>query len=183
MALVYSGSHINMAASWAKDGSEGLTLENPSATAAIHFPSPTGPGYRVARTSLFVDGIGSTNLSLRAWCFRERLLALRTLFFGCKNLIWQCQMKTVSDFFPNGIPDSFLHTRNHSTQHPKTYLAEWEHIVGLYIKCESTYQTDKVVALSAVARIAQEMRGDEYIAGMWRSTQEKNLLWECKSEA
>jgi hypothetical protein len=53
----------------------------------------------------------------------------------------------------------------------------WGSIVEEYSKREFTYDTDKLAGISGIAREAQEVTGDEYLAGLWKVDLLDQLLW------
>ena len=57
----------------------------------------------------------------------------------------------------------------------------WNCIVSIYSRCALTIEQDKLVALAGVARAMKEQMGCDYLAGMWRSDLERNLLWSVGS--
>ncbi|PVH79039.1 HET-domain-containing protein [Cadophora sp. DSE1049] len=58
----------------------------------------------------------------------------------------------------------------------------WEYIVSIYSRCDLTFEKDKLVALSGVARAMKVPMGCEYLAGMWRTELERNLLWSVDNK-
>ncbi|KAJ4419164.1 hypothetical protein N0V85_001120 [Neurospora sp. IMI 360204] len=54
----------------------------------------------------------------------------------------------------------------------------WARLVESYTACELTFQSDKLVACSGLAKIIQARINDEYVAGMWRKYLEHELLWQ-----
>jgi hypothetical protein len=53
----------------------------------------------------------------------------------------------------------------------------WEVCVEKYSKASLTYETDKLVAISGIARAMQGVIGDRYVAGMWQSQLPSQLFW------
>lgn len=176
MASVYGGSHVNIAAAHAEDGSEGLFIKDANTVDAAYIPSssPNLPAYTVTDSRYYLNGISSTHLSSRAWAFQERILSSRVLHFGSGDLFWECRTKNASEYFPNGL---FPYDKRPSSRRPKPSLDNWPQIIELYSKCKMTYYSDKLVALAGVACISQRDIGDEYVAGLWRTRMEELLLW------
>jgi hypothetical protein len=57
-------------------------------------------------------------------------------------------------------------------------LAEnWEKVVSLYTRCDLTCTSDKLVALSGIARAVQNETMDGYFAGLWKRDMEVQLCW------
>jgi hypothetical protein len=57
----------------------------------------------------------------------------------------------------------------------------WNYVVSIYSRCELTFEQDKLVALAGVARAMKVQMGCDYLAGMWRTELERNLLWSVDS--
>lgn len=53
----------------------------------------------------------------------------------------------------------------------------WNKVLIAYARSALTNEGDKLVAISAVAKLIQTMAKDEYLAGMWRRYLEYHLLW------
>jgi hypothetical protein len=53
----------------------------------------------------------------------------------------------------------------------------WKGVVLLYSSCQLTYDRDKLVALSGLARERSRLSGDEYMAGLWRTNLIGQLCW------
>ncbi|KAK1448503.1 hypothetical protein CCUS01_11602 [Colletotrichum cuscutae] len=59
---------------------------------------------------------------------------------------------------------------------PKAYDC-WSKIVVTYTGCKITFTSDRMIALSVIAKEMMKVLGDENIAGMWRRHLESELLW------
>jgi hypothetical protein len=55
----------------------------------------------------------------------------------------------------------------------------WAGVVWAYTDCELTYPTDKLIALSGIARQVQNMLQTDYVAGIWRKDLTDALLWRA----
>ncbi|KAF8859341.1 HET-domain-containing protein [Acephala macrosclerotiorum] len=178
MSSVYGGSSINIAASGARDGSEGLFLKPPNFIGGAYFPPSfiTAP-YAVALFGLYSSGIPNTHLASRAWAFQERLLSPRTLHFGKTELFWECRTHDACESFPNVFPAAL---KDRHIRPRKSMYEIWPQIVEMYSMCSVTLSKDKLVALAGVARIAENESGDDYLAGLWRSKMEVALCWMAK---
>jgi hypothetical protein len=56
-------------------------------------------------------------------------------------------------------------------------LKIWRNIVGIYTKCNLTFPSDKLVALSGVAKSMKQAFNDGYCAGLWRRDLVADLMW------
>jgi hypothetical protein len=59
----------------------------------------------------------------------------------------------------------------------------WNELVQTYSECALTRPSGKLVALSGLARLFQDMTGDEYLAGLWRSRLSEFLDWRVYKPA
>jgi hypothetical protein len=55
---------------------------------------------------------------------------------------------------------------------------QWRVVVETYSGCNLTFEKDKLVAISGIARMMKEDLKCEYLAGMWRKDLEHQLLWK-----
>lgn len=58
----------------------------------------------------------------------------------------------------------------------------WSQIIAAYTSCFLTFSTDKLPALSGLAKVMQPLLGDRYLAGLWwdEVNIHKYLAWACK---
>ncbi|KAK8859717.1 heterokaryon incompatibility protein [Apiospora arundinis] len=133
-------------------------------------------------------------LNLRAWVKQERLLATRNLHFGQEQLLWECAELQAAEAFPSGLPKwvkvpgpplrHFLKaepTRGTSSLDVDVYDA-WDHLVCEYSKCKVTKGSDKLIAISGLAKRLSKVVKDEYVVGMWRRDLSHGILWYCSEE-
>ncbi|KAH8787227.1 heterokaryon incompatibility protein-domain-containing protein [Hyaloscypha finlandica] len=97
--------------------------------------------------------VSNTTLHQRGWVFQERLLAPKVLHFTENQIFWECFRDQ-----NQGIVLLSLFAFN-----------MWNDLVQTYSKCALTRSEDKLVALSGLACLFQDMTGDEYLARLWRS--------------
>lgn len=140
-------------------------------------------------------------LHRRAWVLQERILAPRVLHFGSKQLFWECKQGLLCERFPDSMPDALralsvntFKSLNMLTLKPKSgritfdqilhgpnghinIFALWKKVVGAYSQTHLTFKSDKVIALSGIAKYMRDLFQDEYVAGMWRRCLESELLW------
>jgi hypothetical protein len=146
----------------------------------------------------------------RAWVVQELFLAPRVLYITRHEMLWECYGKRASERYPQGplelldggkswsreqkwrifgskqalIPDSARsdHHQKSDDEGSKQKIMElWRGIVYAYTKCSLTFSSDKLVALSGVAKAMQIALQDEYCAGLWRSRLIVELSWDRES--
>jgi len=192
MTSVYGGSSLVIAASHAKDGSKGCFVNRNPKSVVPCFVTLSGEQYRCVPASVYSRGVNDTALSQRAWAFQERFLAPRTLLFGASQIFWECQEKKACETFPGGLPSSvqfdrsvFVHDdgrMGHSIMDDaQSNPSAWSDIVLAYSAGRLTRESDKLPAISGVARWMHQFSGDEYLAGLWRDDLEWQLLWSVNS--
>lgn len=127
----------------------------------------------------------------RGWILQEQLLAARVLYFDTDQLAWECCETSVRQ---DGRADDNALSRFGNFSDFKIALglgavshctavlnssnfSWWAVIVKEYTRRNLTYMSDKLVALSGIARAYQKETGKTYIAGNWREELFESLLW------
>jgi hypothetical protein len=177
MCSVYSHAGLNIAAAGAADGSQGCILERPPPqfwTYPVHLVfGDKERKFQFADPDAYDRCVQSQPLAKRAWVVQERLLAQRTLHFSKTEVFWECKNKLACESFPDKIPRSLSRVSKFN----KTEKLNWENILQYYTAANLTYGSDKLVALSGIAKTFQQITKDQYLAGMWRSGLESTLCW------
>jgi hypothetical protein len=127
-------------------------------------------------------------LLTRRWAFQERLLSRRLLHFSEGELMWECLELSDCECFQGepGDRSPFMPFHSPKHRHRQDLLREtsesieryWNVIVSTYSSLHLTLPKDKLPALSGVAKQTLRFRpGDEYLAGLWRTTIISDLRW------
>jgi hypothetical protein len=206
MGDVYRNAVLNIAATGSFDGSGGCFYDrNPiiAQPCAIDADWKWGAGrYRIWDSALWRHGVTRAPLNTRAWVIQEMSLARRVLHFSKDQLFWECNQKMTCEAYPNGIPigepettpriDSFFLNAFEANRlrcfseewagllDPKPQLRcydLWSNIVVAYTKCHLSHSTDKLVAISGLAKEIRQLANDEYLAGLWKKHLPHHLLW------
>nr|OQO32273.1 hypothetical protein B0A51_00521 [Rachicladosporium sp. CCFEE 5018] len=129
-------------------------------------------------------------LNSRAWVYQERTFARRMLGFRQNQMAWYCrQMERSESDSPNVSLRSSLHTHwtarseyNYPRQIPKKLSVEasWETVIKEYSALKLTRQTDKLIAVSAIAKEIA-VPGTRYYAGLWSSNLWAQLGWRTSN--
>lgn len=178
MRSVYGSAYVNIAATTATDVHEGFLTKD-----------PTYSGGFVARVStrkmcwvrnfhsreVYNAATSKTHLATRAWTLQERLLAPRTIYLGEQGLFCECRTTWISEYLPWGCP-GILATK---LVVPETTPWDWGEIVRWYSVAKMTKSSDKLPALSGIARRQHEATGGHYLAGMWKDKFLRQLVWSC----
>ena len=132
-------------------------------------------------------------LMTRAWVLQERWLAPRTLHFCGKEIVFECteglkcECGHAEDDFTlsigdegrvmeiENIKDGVVLKRRSSNQ------IKWTQFVSAYSSLSLTFGTDRLPAISGLARDFAERRSDRppgrYLAGHWENTLHEELVW------
>jgi len=205
MPNVYRNSIFTIAASRASNVQEGFLGER----IATEFPDLVFElPYRVTRPpalgsiTLIKTKIEPEPLDTRGWALQERLLSPRTIEFGSRQLRCICQHN------PRGIIDGWrLHPETNSSRQDKLSdtvvlqfdalqdqpahaqragfeeaMENWFSLVKVYSHRRLTLPTDRILAISGIAERYGRVFGDQYCAGLWRSTFAKALYWKPTHE-
>lgn len=135
-------------------------------------------------------------LHRRGWVLQERILPPRALHFTCNQLVWECRERESCEMYPDGLP-IYLKSLNYSfVKHldidasqawlthlqepnlsPKDYYDKWRRMIHMYWNTKITKDTDKLVAISGLAKRMGSALKDRYLAGLWEGNLPSNLLW------
>ncbi|SPJ76768.1 related to tol protein [Fusarium torulosum] len=206
MTSVYDNSYLTVAASKGSDSSEGLFGQSVSRE-YFEFECSSGDrqGSILAfETSLHSEVIPDKYITLpnealseRGWVLQERVLSRRTLLYTSQQICFECseglqgedglllgrEYMDVYEKPTKGTDSRRKHeaetNREHniSTGHEAT-LKAWRELLYSYGQRKLTHASDKLPAVSGLARIYAEQLGDEYVAGLWRSHLVKGLMWD-----
>ncbi|KAG8165476.1 hypothetical protein KVR01_004028 [Diaporthe batatas] len=132
----------------------------------------------------------------RAWTLQEMLFSGRRLQYRANQTTWSCHCsETVaqqSDGWVGGRVSSYTNysdaskivgntmaiLRKGDIIFPSaTVLATWYGLVEVYTKRKLTYPTDRLPAISGIAKHFESVLGDQYICGLWESDLPSGLVW------
>lgn len=207
MQLVYSNSWCTIAATAFSDGQQGFfATRDPNEVfdlpnlVARKWPFDRPEIYHCIAPSYWKSNIEDSPLSRRAWVLQERLLSPRVLHFAKNQIFWECFSKQASETFPDGLPMALLDgaldkVSNHQGLGGLNDLKShenWDRVVETYSNGLLTKETDKLVAISGLARanyafheLVRQPRdnGPRYLAGMWNSKDLfRQLCWSVRSD-
>jgi hypothetical protein len=136
------------------------------------------------------DILNGAPLLSRAWVMQERFLTARTVHFHSTELVWECKENLLCEC--GGLDDH----NNGSMQQGnrlKSACAEafsgsrstkelsdlWLDLVTLYSRLKFTNESDRLPALSGLARCIDDIVGGTYIGGLWTRDLPRTLLWQA----
>lgn len=180
MCNIYRGSYLNIVASGAVDGTAGCFFDRDSTwkcSITLNTNSDTnkntGADYICVPEHFYDVRLAAMPLMRRGWVLQEWLLAPRTLFFTTKELFWMCAVLTACETFSSGLPKVI--TQASRPTRPQINRTSWERIVEEYSRCQLTFKTDKLVAISGLAHYIGKETGSKYTVGLWRKDFESQL--------
>jgi hypothetical protein len=133
-------------------------------------------------------------LSRRCWALQENVLAPRILRFAKQQVWWQCRGAQWNERWPSPhqygsnawnidlplqINQGLLKSADKACFNNETFehLGLWYRLVNDYSARMITFETDKLPAISGVAKAAQRSIQQEYKAGLWLNDIIEGLLW------
>ena len=186
MAGVYGNSALNLAASGAPNGSFGCFFERQP---IYRYQIETEMNsevllWDIVPRLMYERSLARMPLFKRGWALQERILPRRTLHFTSTEIFWECHQKTACETFPEGFPAAISYRRYGCSYLRKGLLTKsmWTSLVELYSECHLSKSSDKLVAISGLARNIQLQTKEQYVAGLWREDLEQQLCWEVSVE-
>lgn len=191
MGAIYENSVFTISASGAENCHVGfLNLRSPPIHQAVPLRVELGKEsqgilYISRRSNTFESNVLNGPLNERAWEMQERMLSPRILHFGREQIFWECRSKRYEEQIdkpdrdePIIYPDSEfkLHRSNKPCGEVLNVL-QWYGIVEEYTRRNLMFETDKLPALSGLARGAQKKLNSAYLAGLWRDKLHIGLSW------
>lgn len=141
-------------------------------------------------------------LHTRGWTLQEHILSPRTIHYTSRELRWSCQRYvsveshrdiTFRDLkhhflcptqvtYTASAPWSMHGSGTWSFEHDDSSYRHWYRLLEDYVHRNLTLASDKLPAISGLAREVHLQTGSQYMAGIWRRDIHRGLLWalhEC----
>ncbi|KAI1400944.1 heterokaryon incompatibility protein-domain-containing protein [Hypoxylon fuscum] len=131
-------------------------------------------------------------LSRRAWCLQERYLARRALYYGSRQMLWECgQIRATEDGdFDSVGGDQLQRIRktaavkesvfNGLFSHHGFNYVDWYSMITEYTSRDITKDSDRLPALLGLVNAIEVETGDRYLIGLWLGGLLEGLMW-CAS--
>ncbi|CAM1503023.1 Fc.00g077990.m01.CDS01 [Cosmosporella sp. VM-42] len=128
----------------------------------------------------------------RGWVYQERNLSPRTVHFHSNEMMWdcpdmqRCECSTLNSLEIGGDGWSASKSRisTMSSLGQSQVHGLWRTVVEDYCLLDLTYESDRLPALGGLAtKFFEHMPKDEYLAGLWKSSLGRDLLWKVDSES
>ncbi|CAG9990456.1 unnamed protein product [Clonostachys byssicola] len=201
MGEVYSNSALNVMATACRHSHQSLFRSRDQAE-LLHFTVRTSwdtikpETFYMLSWSFWDKHTLFAPLNRRGWVLQERILPPRALLFTYNQLMWECRERESCETYPDGLPRHFESPYNGSVKHLDidasqawlTHLQEsnlsqedcyekWRQTIHMYWCTMITKDTDKLVAISGLAKRMGAALKDRYFAGLWEGDFPGNLLW------
>ena len=130
-------------------------------------------------------------LHTRAWTVQERVFSSRIIHFSEQQLVWQCKTCAVSEdgqytWNPKKASKGKLvdllnleikGNKAHAQALISSARTGWHDLLAEYTSRHLTFSSDKLPALSGLAREVAQLTEDKYLAGLWVRRLREELLW------
>ena len=189
MPLIYQRAWVTISASTAACVSDGF-LQNRCYSHWVGFRNDRVP---ISLPYLADDGVGTGKIVFvhasdacsskaepineRAWTYQERRLSPRVLDFRSKQVVLWCYTNKRCQGDGSTISWNVPEDRRYRPCLANQKLPKWHEIVNAYATRKSSFPSDKLVALSALADIYRKQSGQTYCAGLWEESLIHDLLW------
>lgn len=142
--------------------------------------------YTVADPEQFEFQMSQSILNSRAWVAQERALSPGVIHLMPEKIWWECnEMIADEAFFNRTLYDHVVaaqEIRSLKANQKDEIYRFWRRFVGRYAGTRITKREDRFPAAAGIARVAEEMLKENYIAGCWEGDLVPSLLWRRLSE-
>lgn len=190
MVDVYSNAHIVIAANRSDDCNKGCfhvrqgrpteIIDLPGGLEAIHATTL----FQTDQDVLFVPAernFRGEPLSTRGWALQERVLARRIVHYNSRQLYFECAAGMLAEDGSRStsrLSDLSELRRPESNPHDiAPAMDTWHSLLEAYGARRLTEPTDKLPAMSGLARLVQKRTNAEYVAGLWSNSMIEGMAW------
>ncbi|KAH6629965.1 heterokaryon incompatibility protein-domain-containing protein, partial [Chaetomium sp. MPI-SDFR-AT-0129] len=199
MHLVYSQALCTIVAADSPDGDGGCFVpRNPLMAKPYRLPNEPDEAQVTIYPNFgpWVLGIQRGPVFRRGWCLQEREMSPRVLHYTRDRLMWECRECTAAEDKPELaakkqtneslaahlssarlLDDKDLHAVSKLASRVQLKSHKWDRLAEAYSRRRLSVVTDKLPAISGMARVLAERQPDEYLAGIWKGNLFKGLSW------
>ena len=118
-------------------------------------------------------------IDTRGWTFQEFILPPRVLRYGKHDISWRCREACTCECeLRGGINGSWsVIAARLDLKEPEKALEWWKYILTDYTSRHLSNSNDKLPALSGLAQTYRKATHDTYLAGLWKTSLLRDLLW------
>ena len=187
MAAIYHNAAVVISANTALSAREGFLHDRAPPAPSFSIAAPANGRLKLMQAwyddQQYIQDRGV--IVSRAWTFQEFFMARRIILFDSHQVFWECRNHWGSDggrvtresycgYWPN------ISCRGqYIPSGPFPLSEDWEKIISAYSEKELSYSSDKFAALSAIANYWAIVKGDTYLAGLWKGHFRKLLMWQA----
>jgi hypothetical protein len=185
MAEYYQNALCIIAATGSSDSNQGMFPLRPAVRFTVRpceVFNTTRPGASIQASYLepelphFGHCIEDSPLYKRGWVLQERTLATRTIHLTDHAVFLEEGPKIISEFSQK--PETYgLGPGLFSGGRDSILGFNWYRFISSYTKAKLSYETDRLPAISGIAKQVFEQESDEYCAGLWRERLWEGLAW------
>lgn len=190
MVDVYSKAYIVVAASRADDCNKGcfhvrkdrptVIIDLPGGLEAVHATTLFQTDQHAISSSAKGD-FRAEPLSTRGWALQERVLARRIVHYNSRQLYFECAAGMLAEdgsCRQSRFCDLSEIRRPESDPYDITLvLRTWYFLLDAYGARRLTEPTDKLPAMSGLARLVQKRTNADYVAGLWSNSMIEGMTW------
>ncbi|KAG9192784.1 hypothetical protein G6011_11518 [Alternaria panax] len=196
MADIYSEAHITLLASRSSGARDGfLNSRYIARERGYRLPYLCTDGQMGSVVLWRGRDVGAAEpIHQRGWCFQEQILSPRILEFGTHQLRYLCSANRTEHIAPE--TDGWVTNSETFAQYGTgqsldlsaswytlpadgiDFLNLWSRIVTHYSHLSLSYSSDRLRAISAIARKLGQVSSVRYYAGLWAEHLSSQLLWE-----
>jgi hypothetical protein len=205
MGAYYGQAHLTLSATSADGDHVGfLNPRTPGVSASVELTLAL-PNSEIGRICIaleppnavagaFYRNVEQSPINKRAWILQERALSRRILHFGKEQIFWECGSFALSEDGSSqsrslgGLHRGFganMWLMDGQPAWPTSDVGrirrlvqfEWQKLIREYTKRSLTNPSDKLPAISGLARQIPAMFETEYCAGLWESGVRHDLDW------
>jgi hypothetical protein len=171
MASVYKNAVLVVAASDAKDSTEGLFITDRAQEPVMVVPyianGVVKGSFNILKMKSHNQDPKSSLLETRAWVFQERLLAKRLVYFTRDEVFWECTQSGVAEPCRRRYFGFLEHL-------------SWTSLLESYCRRKLTNAEDRLYALRGVAEDMKRPHKGQYFHdyGVWEDDLPWQLLWQ-----
>jgi hypothetical protein len=132
----------------------------------------------------------------RGWTFQERLLGSRILYFG-EALVWECCEDMVVEVLHCRSEDDWEYRKDWpalaskrlhqeiqaleaSADVARETLRIWHDLVMRYSQTKLTVASDRLIAITGLARLVESHTNLRFVAGIWTPFSVEQLMWSIQ---
>ncbi|KAH8885094.1 HET-domain-containing protein [Thozetella sp. PMI_491] len=190
MAHVYGNATLTVIAGRSADARDGFIsndLQQAAPPCAIPVSSSNSDGLAFASMTRSRQ-VGAVDT--RAWCFQEKLLALKAVTFGKEQISWQCRatVKSEDGFImmrdgriPFVLKEHAWSSEEQSAEQKEKILKSWyTEILTEFTPRKLSNPLDVFAAIYSVAQLAQKALGSRFLSGLFECDLVRGLLWKAR---